>query len=130
MATDGTGKRSLTPRQHRALSALALGEAPDVAASRANCSKTTIYRWLKDPVFTGELRRLEGESLRHLARRVMGLSDQAADALARALDPDMPINAQLRAASIICERGPALSELTAILERLDVLEAAIHERQN
>ena len=88
-----------------------------------------MYRWLKDPAFTVELRKVDGESLKRLGRRLLALADQAAKALEDCLAPEQPAGVRLRVAQIVCERGPALSELTAVVERLEALEASYGQKR-
>lgn len=120
---------SITTRQRLALEALALGKSVADAARAANVARQTMYRWLAQPDFSAELRRLDADGLRRLGRAVMGLSDKATQALEAALDPAERITTRLRAASVVLERGPALAELTALVERVELLEQAVrHER--
>ena len=122
MSENGT-ETELTPKMRRALEAYALtGDAAE-AATAAGVARQTVYRWLREPVFIAELRRLDGNALETLGRRILGLGEDAAKAIADALDPSQPIAVRLRAAALVCERGPALAELTSILQRLEVLEA-------
>jgi hypothetical protein len=122
-------EKKLTPKQVKAIESLLLGQSVTQAARAAGCGKSTLYAWLKLPTFAGELQRLEGLGLQQLGRQLMTLSTAAAVALQDALHKDMPVSARLRAAAIVCERGPALAELSALLARVEALErkAAEHE---
>lgn len=121
--TENATETELTPKMRRALEVYSLtGDAAE-AATTAGVSRQTVYRWLRDPVFIAQLRRLDGAALERLGRRVVGLGEDAAQALKDALDPAQPIAARLRAAALVLERGPALAELTSILQRLTDLEA-------
>lgn len=116
-------ENALRPRQVAAIAALlATGKIGDAAAAGGVSSKT-IYAWLKQPDFSAALRAAEGEALRSLARRLAGLGGAAADALRDALDEKQPIGVRLRAADLVTQRGPALLELTDLLERVAALEA-------
>ncbi len=115
---------NLTPKQLRALESYTLDGNASAAAQAAGVSRKTFYEWMRDPLFIAELRRLDGAALETLGRRVVGLGEDAAKALKDALDPAQPIAARLRAAALVLERGPALAELTSILQRLEALEAA------
>ena len=117
----------LTARQVRALESLTTGSGSiSDAAKAAGVSRKTLYRWLQEPAFATELRKLEAIALKNLTRRIVALSDLAADTLTRALDPSQPIGSQLRAAAIVAERAPQLFELTSLNTRLEELEADIH----
>jgi hypothetical protein len=121
MSEFATGN-SLTPKQRKALEAFALGKTPADAAQAAGVHRATVYRWQQEPAFMAELRRVEGAALRHLGRRVLALSDAAADAIEAALTSDQTMGVRLRAAQLVCERGPNLAELSTIIERLEALE--------
>ena len=114
---------TLSAKQRVALAALVTGASPDEAAQAAGVNRTTVYRWQRDPVFGAALRELDGETLRNLGRRVMALGETAAKAFADALAEDQPMSIRLRAADLVTSRGPALAELTTIIERLEALEA-------
>lgn len=127
--TQNDTENELSPRQRRALEVLCTGGKVAVAAKEAGVSRVTLSRWQREPVFAAELRRLEGESLRALGRRLLGLGEKAGTALEDALGDDMPIGARLRAADLVTSRGPALAELTTLIERIEALEAAQHDSQ-
>lgn len=115
-------ENSLRPRQTAAIAALlASGKVTDAAAAGGVTTKT-VYAWLKQPDFSAALRTAESEALRGLSRRLAGLGDAAADALRDALDEGQPIGARLRAADLVTQRGPALLELTDLIERIAALE--------
>ena len=54
------------------------------------------------------------------------LGEMACKALEAALGEDMPMSVRLRAADLVTSRGPALAELTQVIERLEALEGAQH----
>jgi hypothetical protein len=120
--SENATENGLTAKQFKALEAFALGSSSADAARAAGVNRSTVYRWQATPAFAAELRRLEGETLRHLGRRIMALADQAADAIEAALAADQLPGVRLRAAQLVCERGPSLAELTSILERIEELE--------
>ena len=113
---------NLPPKKVRALEALLLTGSVMQAAQAAGVARQTVHAWLADETFATELRRLEGQSLANLGRRLMALGDLASKALFDALQPGQPMNARLRAAQIVTERGPALAELSALVARLEALE--------
>jgi len=115
---------NLTPKQRRALESYVLDGNATKAAAAGAVSRQTFYDWLRLPAFVAELRRLDGDALANLGRRIMGLSEKAAKALEDALADTEPMSIRLRAAAIVAERGPALAELTTIVQRLEALEAA------
>lgn len=116
-------ENSLRPRQTAAIAALlASGKVTD-AATAGGVTTKTVYAWLRQPDFSAALRAAESDALRSLSRRLAGLGGAAADALSDALDDRQPIGVRLRAADLVTQRGPALLELTGLLERVAQLEA-------
>jgi hypothetical protein len=115
---------NLTPKQRMALESYVLTGSATEAASAGGVSRLTFYTWRELPAFVAELRRLDGDALQNLGRRVMALSGAACKALADALANDQPIGIRLRAAAIVTEKGPALAELSALIERVQALEAS------
>lgn len=122
MAENAT-ENTLTIKQRAAVMALLTEGDASKAAAAAGVSRQSLYRWMKDPAFAAALRAAEADALRGLSRRLAGLGDAAADALRDALDEEQPIGVRLRAADLVTQRGPALLELTDLLERVAALEA-------
>lgn len=121
-------EKTVTPRQRLAIEALALGQDVMDAAQAAGVNRSTLYRWRRDPVFAAELRRIDAEALEQLGRGLMALSAPALEALKRALAEGQPMAIRLRAAQLICERGPALAEMTTVVSRLEEIERALEGR--
>ena len=59
--------KKVTLKQHLALGALLTEADVSKAADAAAVSRTTIYRWLKDPVFQNALSAAESEALAALS---------------------------------------------------------------
>jgi hypothetical protein len=114
---------NLTPKQLKALETYVLTGNATEAATAGSISRQRFYAWLKLPAFVAELRRLDGDALQNLGRRVLGLSEAAGKALEDALNADQPIGVRLRAADMVTQRAAALAELTQIVQRLEALEA-------
>lgn len=124
-------EKSLTPRQLVALAALTAGNGSvATAAAAAAVAPKTVYQWLKQPLFAGELRRIQAEAIRHTARRLVVLGDLAAEALERGLAAGQPMAQQLRAAEIVLDRGPGLLELGDLVERMGEIERRLHEQEH
>ena len=117
---------NLTSNQQAAIAELAAGGTVTAAAKAAGRSRKTVYTWLASPDFIAARRQAEGESLRQLGRRLLSLGEMACQALEAALGEDMPMSVRLRAADLVTSRGPALAELTQVIERLEALEAVNH----
>lgn len=119
---------TLTPKQVRALEVYSTVGSVTAAAKAAAVTRKTFYLWLKLPAFAAELRRLDGDALQNLGRRVLGLSEAAGKALEDALREDQSIGVRLRAADLVTQRAAALAELTQVIARLEALEARQNER--
>lgn len=129
MATNDTEK-SLTARQVAALVALTAGTGSVAEAARAaGVIPGTVYRWLREPAFIAELRRIQADALRHTARRLNALGDSATSAVERGLSADVPISQQLRAAEIVFDRGPAMLELADLIGRITDIERRLNDAE-
>jgi len=115
----------LNAKQQKALDALLRGCTQEAAAREAGVSRRTLARWLaQSGAFQRALRDAEQEALKRIHRRLVGLADQACDALAAALRGDAQ-PAQVRAADVVLARLMPLRELVEIEERLKVLEERV-----
>lgn len=127
MGEKGRENKELTPRQVRALAELASGASVPATAEAVGVAAKTVRAWLKLDHFAAELRRLQDEQLRGMARQLTALGDMAAEAVKRGLDPGQPMGQQLRAAALVYDRGPALLELADLAERMTALERRLDE---
>lgn len=116
---------SLTAKQQKVMPYLL--SAPNVtqAAVTAGVSRTTIYRWLDDPIFRYELERWRGEAVREAKLALKGMLVQAVQALEPLLRSDDP-RVRLGAARLALSFGFRVLEDQDINERLDLLENAVH----
>lgn len=107
--TENLTEKKLTARQRRALEGLALGHRVTQVARDVGVSRDTIYRWLKQPEFVAELRRLGDAALERTQRSLAALSEDAATTLADGMLKDQPIQARLRAAGMVLQHAPIMS---------------------
>lgn len=114
--------QQLAPSKRRAIDALLLTGRIGEAAEAVGISRSTLGRWLRDPVFRQALREAEAAALDELQRRLVALGGSAADALAAALKHD-DVRIKLRAADVTLTRLLQLRELVDLEERLARLEA-------
>lgn len=76
----------LTARQQQLLVALVKNPDLQAAAKAAGVGRTTVYRWLEDPRFSGELARLRNEAMKEALESVKSLTTRAAQELIGLLD--------------------------------------------
>lgn len=115
-------QKSLTIKQLKALESLLTDGTVQQAAQAAGVSRKTVYAWLGQPLFAAELRKLEGELLQSMGRRLLALGEAAHDAVQDGLDRNEKISTRLRAAQLVYEHGSRLSELIQIVSRIEALE--------
>lgn len=113
---------SLTPTQARAVAALLTERDVSAAALAAHVGRRTLDRWLTLPTFRAALTQAQDDALAGVVRRLTALSDQAADALADALDKDQPMVNRLAAARLLFATLPNLLEVHDLAERIAALE--------
>jgi hypothetical protein len=120
-------RKGLTPRQHRAISALIAAKSHVEAAEVAGVGERTLYRWLADPAFRAELSQAEGELIDLATRRLIDLQEAAIDALDETLDAGAASpGVRLRAASLVLDYLLKLRELRTLEKRLSDLEEATY----
>jgi hypothetical protein len=94
-------------RQETALGALAAGATITDAAKLAECSRSTLYEWKRDPRFAAELRARQREARAAFDARLVVLERKAIEALdAMLTDPSWRARASA-AKAILLARRPA-----------------------
>jgi L-asparaginase II len=113
----------LSPKQRKAIAALlAFGEI-QLAAEHANCSRGTLYAWLKQPAFLAALKQAEADALRSLTRKLVGLGSRATGVIeATMTEPGVSPAVRLKAADTVLARLLQLRELIDLEERVSSLE--------
>ena len=122
----GNDMQRLSAKKQRAADALLNGAGVTEAATLAQCSRITIWRWVKDdPAFGDALRSGADAALSTAARRLKTGADAAVDALLDVLENGAAPGAmaRLRAADLVLSHCYRMTEMLDILERLDALEA-------
>ena len=125
MAQDGSDKNELSPQKRRLLEALLLGKSVQDAAEDVPTSMRTAYRWLAEPEFKAELKRLQSESLERVLRCLSAIGTRAAATLSRNMGDDRPASVQVRAATAVLQQLVAISQFHDLEERLAALEAQL-----
>jgi len=119
------GEKKLTPKQNKAVMALARGETVDATALAAGVSPRTVYRWRALPDFRQAIADQEAALLADLARRLTAASEDAIALLHETVnDKKASLNFRLRAALGILQYRSQFSELVTLADRVAALEAA------
>lgn len=116
----------LTTRQRRALEVLAAGLSQPEAALAADTSTRTLQRWMTDPLFVGELRRLQRlASDDHMRALGAELASNRAVMIAARDDVDASWSTRLRAAAMLEDSLLRWLDVVQFEERLAQLEEQI-----
>ena len=114
-------RKELTARQQRLL--VELVQNPDIqsAARASDVGRTTAYRWLDQPAFSGELNRQRNATMKEALSSVKSQTTRAAQELIGLLDTDDE-RLRWRICSDILRNAIKVRELEEIERRLDRLE--------
>ena len=120
----------LTPRQHRAIAEIMASPSLEEARRRLGAGKDTLYGWLRDPVFSAELKRQLDELARYAMDRLkVGLS-KSVDKLLEVVDrSDVEVSLQIRAAQTLLEHGIRVVEIQELEQRIANLEETIKNQR-
>jgi hypothetical protein len=122
MSTSGTD-RTLSSKQRRAIEALLTTGDVAAAAREAKVGKSSLYRWLREPLFLAAVREAEAAALDELSRMLVRLGRTATGTLAKAMtDPAAPWPTRVRAADATLARLLQLRELATLEARVTELE--------
>ena len=90
---------TLTDRQEEGVEALLATISVGAAAQQIGVSRTTIYRWLKQPAFAERLREARHEAMRRGIHRLHQVAEEAAVVLHEIMvNPEAPAAARVTAA--------------------------------
>lgn len=116
---------SLSAKQRHAVEALLASGEVTSAAHTAGVSRTTLHRWLTEPVFISAIRSAEAQALDDLSRMLVRLGATAAETLAQAMsDSTTPPATRIRAADAVLSRLLQIRELATLEARVNELERA------
>ncbi len=114
----------LTLRQQSALSIIAASPSVAQAARASGVGQSTIYRWMEDDDFRGELSRIRQQSAELARRELQGLMLRSVSVLADAMeDPDKAV--RLRAARYAMSFAVRISEIEDLRKQVQELEEVI-----
>ena len=119
MARTGT----LSAAQERALLALLSERTVEDAATASKVGRRTLWRWLREPVFSGAYRTLRAEAVSVAVGRLQQASAKAVDALTNALeDSNAPAAVKVTAATKILDLALRGCEIEELKRRIAELE--------
>ena len=115
----------LTTRQERAIAALMTEQTILRASEAAGVNERTLHKWLNEPLFSAEYRRVRREAFRQAISLCQRLSASAVATLAKILgDAKAPYSAKVAAAQVLLKFGREGIELEDLEARLAALEQA------
>ncbi len=125
---DISTNETLTPAQHKAVSALLSEPSVRKAAEVAGVKERTVYNWLKTSAFADEYRSARREATQQAIARLQQYSGHAAATLVQLMASGNPAAVRLAAASKVLDLAIKSVELEDLSVRLAALEAA-HEQK-
>jgi transposase-like protein len=122
-----TSKSTLSPRQRIAAAALIAAPSVAQAASAANVTERTLYRWLELPEFRALVSQLESRIINSTVHSLVNIQQEAIDIvsdLSRHSDND---SVKLRAAKVLLDTLLKLRVQQTFEERLADLEQLAYQ---
>ena len=113
----------LTTRQERAIAALMTEQTILRASEAAGVNERTLHKWLNEPLFSAEYRRVRREAFRQAVSLCQRLASSAVATLAKIMaDTKAPYSAKVSAAQALLKFGREGIELEDLEARLSALE--------
>jgi AcrR family transcriptional regulator len=112
--------------KEKVLAALIETSSVREAAIKTGISEATIYRYLQDKEFLAEHRNARRQTVESAIAQLQSATSEAVDTLKKNLNCENPA-VEIRAAQIILDNAVKGVELIDVIERLEVLE---HELEN
>lgn len=120
---------SLTPRQLRAVNAIAESDSITAAAASCGANRVTLHRWMQLPEFREALEAIQADQRARAVRRLSGALDRAAAIVIDLADHADDETVRLRAAMAIPQMLREVLELSASTPNTIVIDApALPER--
>ncbi len=121
------GNHELTAKQLRVIPHLLAAPSIEEGCKRARVGKATLYGWLKQEAFRGELGRRRKEIVELAIETLKANVTKAAQTLVKHLDSEKE-NISIRAAERIIEFAQRAIEEEDLQQRIQTLEETIKER--
>ena len=116
----------MNQNKEKALAALLTCNTQEEAAARAGISSRTLRNYLKDPEFSEQYRKANGQLVTAATLQIQRSLAPAINTLREiAEDGEANMTARIQAARGLLEYGIRLSELGDIYRRIEELEAAV-----
>ncbi len=116
------------PQNARAIASILSGATMQEAAKAAGVSRSTLYRWLKEPSFVSALNAARAIELDRVRNLLTCLAESSLVVLQKALlSADTPTSLKVRVADIILARLIQIHPLGEVEQRLYKLELITHE---
>ena len=123
-------RKDAATRRQQAIELAAQGMAPRNIAERIGMSDRTVRTYLSDPAAVAELRKIQEERLRALARRATALAEGALAVLWKvAKDDGQSAPARVAAARVILDSTLRMTEAADLAERVAALEERTESQQ-
>lgn len=123
-------KIELSKNQEKLLIALMTTATIKDASAQAGITTATAYKYLNDPVFKEEYRRVRREAFEQATSKIVGSVDEAVEVLRTVMNDEEEVGAtRVQAARTIIANAFKSYEMQEVQERLDELEDLIREGQ-
>jgi hypothetical protein len=123
----GHGQK-LTRKDEQAIAALLSFPTIGEAATAVGISESTLWRWLKNPVFAQAYREARAAAVSQSLARLQQVSSKAVDTLEDVMkDTEAPHAARVTAAKTVLEMAVKGTEIAELQRRLQALEQAQSE---
>lgn len=127
LKSEAAPEGGLTAKKRRAIPAIIESKSMEVAAKRADCDRSTLYRWLAEPDFQAELREVQDRAFSEALMRLQGTARAAVEVLIESLSAKSPTEKRLAAVQILEMTFKSL-EIGEFSERLKDLEDRLSVR--
>ncbi len=122
--------QGLTPPEERAIIALLNEQTVGRAAAAAKVGQRTLYRWLRDPIFSRAYRQARRDAFGQPIALTQRYAPLAVNTLAQVMmDDQAPSSSKVAAATTILRFGREGIELDDLGARVEALEQAAPQRQ-
>ena len=116
-------KIALTPKQTLALPYIAATDSLTAGAKAARINRTTLHRWMHDPVFRGELERMRKDAEALARVELQGLVLKGINTLAELMEDSNP-RVRTNAVRAVLSTSLKVGDLRELRHELETLQTA------